>query len=75
MRGTRYARARHRGHHHHHVAGHGGIERKIERLENHQRDLEEETAEVAELIKRLRARAAEAATSVDPAEWVEPTNA
>jgi hypothetical protein len=60
MRGTRHA-ARHRGHHHRHVAGRGGIERKIERLETHQRDLEEETAEVAELIERLRERQATAA--------------
>jgi hypothetical protein len=61
MRGTRHA-ARHRGHRHHHVAGCGGIERKIARLEEHQRDLEEETAEVAELIKRLRERQAAEAT-------------
>jgi hypothetical protein len=59
MRGTRHARHRHYHHAARHIGGRGNLARKIARLEEHQRDLEEETAEVAELIKRLRSRSEE----------------
>ena len=53
------------GHHHHHRHGRRGLrppfgrrwyssENVLERLENYQRDLEQELADVSDLIRRLR---------------------
>ena len=53
------------GHHHHHRHGRRGFrppfgrrfyssENVLERLENYQRDLEQELADVSDLIRRLR---------------------
>ena len=53
MHGRRH---RHRGFRRHHGIGHGWYDRErvLERLEEYQRDLEQELADVTELIKRLR---------------------
>lgn len=58
----------------HHRHGHRGFgfrrrrfptpEEWLERLEDHQRDLEQETANVAELIRRLRENQAETPPTV-----------
>jgi hypothetical protein len=53
MHGRRH---RHRGFRRHHGIGHGWYDRErvLERLEEYQRDLEQELADVSDLIKRLR---------------------
>ena len=61
------------GHHHHHHGRRRGFrprfgsrwyssENVLERLENYQRDLEQELADVADLIRRLRESGAEPAS-------------
>jgi hypothetical protein len=51
-----HRRHRHRGFRRHHGIGHGWYDRErvLERLEEYQRDLEQELADVSDLIKRLR---------------------
>ena len=53
MHGRRH---RHRGFRRHHGIGHGWYDRErvLERLEEYQRDLEQELADVSDLITRLR---------------------
>jgi hypothetical protein len=60
----------HHRHHHHHERGHGRIHFRgpfpnrqdlLERLENYRRDLEQELADVSDVIEHLRDK--EAATS------------
>jgi len=58
MRGTRH-RGRHRHHGHHHWKR-LTRQQKIEHLEEHQRDLEQRTADVASEIARLRQEPADA---------------
>jgi hypothetical protein len=50
-------RHRHRGFGRHHGLGRGWYDREkvLERLEDYQRDLEQELADVSDLIKRLKA--------------------
>jgi hypothetical protein len=47
---------RHRGFRRHHGIGRGWYDRErvLERLENYQRDLEQELADVSDLIRRLK---------------------